>query len=417
MGFNWIKVFNPPGQRLPVKVLLRVDANAGHLSNLDVFGDSLEGVAQDFGDNIDAYEIGNEPNLDASYGWAAAPVAANYATLLCTAYSRIKAADPDSVVISAGLAPTGRVSGNWQGHAGHNGFYQDERAYFQEFVNAGGGNCLDGVGYHPYGFSADFDAAPDVPSGDPRQNCVNGFCFRGSEKLRELMVANGLSNKGMWATEFGWIVWPPGHCLSDPGWQGRQWQIVSEAQQAENLVGAFLYARQNWPWMHGMFIFNLNFNLAGYYPECEQMRFYAVANRPAEPALSDMPKFYDLPEGELSVQPATITVWQIVASQPFTAVRWLQLANVGIAPLSYTITADPGAQVVPSISQPTGTLQPGETRMVAITIHSAGRAAGSYQGKLTVTTASGNSSFIVPITLTLAKAGHTDFLPINVSSQ
>jgi hypothetical protein len=414
LGFNWIKVFNPPGERLPVKVLLRVDANAGHLSNLDAFGDSLEGLAQQSGHAIDAYEIGNEPNLDASYGWAAAPVAADYATLLCMAYGRIKAADPDSLVISAGLAPTGRVSGSWEGHPGHNGLYQDEREFFQEFVNAGGGNCLDGVGYHPYGFSADFNAMPDVASGDPRQNCVNGFCFRGTEKIYELMVAHGLSNKGMWATEFGWIVRPPDHCLGDPGWQGRDWQLVSEAQQAENLVGAFLYARQNWPWMHGMFIFNLNFSLAGYYPECEQMRFYAVAGRPAEAALRDMPKSYNLPEGELSVQPEAIAVWQVVASQPFTAVRWLQLSNMGVAPLTYTVTADPNAEIVPTVAQPTGTLQPGETGKVAVNILSDGRRAGSYEGRLNVTTA-GDTSFTIPVTLTLARRGHIDFLPVSVS--
>jgi hypothetical protein len=286
--------------------LLRVEANAGHLANLDSFGDALETLALDSGPLIDAYEIGNEPNLDASYGWAAAPVAADYAQLLCAAYGRIKAADPESIVISGGLAPTGRVSGNWEGHPGHNGLYQDERAYFQEFLDAGGGNCLDGVGYHPYGFSADFDVPPDVASNDPRQNCVNGFCFRGTEKIHELMVANGLNNKGVWATEYGWIVRPPDHCLADPGWQGREWQIVSEGQQAENLVGSFLYARQHWPWMHGMFVFNLNFNLAGYYAECEQMRFYAVAERPAETALRNMPKSYDLPEGHLNFLPISV---------------------------------------------------------------------------------------------------------------
>lgn len=416
LGFNWIKVFNPPGERLPVNVLLRVDANAGHLANLDGFGDALEALARDFGNRIDAYEIGNEPNLDASYGWAAAPIAADYARLLCEAYGRIKSADPQSIVISAGLAPTGRVSGNWQGHPGHNGLFQDERAYFQEFADAGGGACLDGVGYHPYGFSADFDAAPDVASADPRQNCVNGFCFRGTEKLYELMVANGLGNKGVWATEYGWIVRPPDHCLNDPGWQGRQWQIVSEQQQADNLAGSFLYARQHWPWMRGMFVFNLNFNLAGYYPECEQMRYYAVANRPAETALLEMPKFYDLPTGVLSAEPAAIELWRVVNTQPFAATHWLRLENKGLGPLNYTISADATAALIPTLPTPNGTLQPGESRHVAVVIESDGRPRGTYQGALTITAPDGTQGtpLTIPVKLTLAR-GHLNFLPINAS--
>ncbi len=222
MGFNWMKVFNGPGSRLPVKVLLRVDANAGHINDISGFGDSIAALAQAQKGYVDAYEIGNEPNLDASYGWTAAPVAADYAALLCEAYGRIKAIDPAAKVISAGLAPTGRVIGTWNGHPGHNGLYQDEREYFKAFLAAGGGSCLDGVGYHPYGFSADFAAEPDVDLGTPETYCVNGFCFRGVEKIYEIMQANSLGHKTVWATEFGWIVNPPSNCLSDPGWQGRQ---------------------------------------------------------------------------------------------------------------------------------------------------------------------------------------------------
>jgi hypothetical protein len=206
-------------------------------------------------------------------------------TLLCEAYGRIKTADPTAIVVSAGLAPTGRVVGNWNDHAGHNGLHQDEREFFQEFVTAGGADCADVIGYHPYGYAADYDTAPD-----PDPNCTNGFCFRGVEKLYELMQANGLAYKKVWATEFGWLVTPPDSCTSDSSWDNRLWQTVSEAEQSANLVGAFEYATTNWPWMEAMFAFNLNFNKASYYETCEQMRFYAVQDQLAESALSAMPK-------------------------------------------------------------------------------------------------------------------------------
>jgi hypothetical protein len=47
------------------------------MSNVSGFGDSIAGLAQSQKGFVDAYEIGNEPNLDASYGWGAAPVAAD----------------------------------------------------------------------------------------------------------------------------------------------------------------------------------------------------------------------------------------------------------------------------------------------------------------------------------------------------
>src|SRR5690606_3607340 len=152
----------PPTYDLPQQVLLRIDATHAQLSDIAAFADGVEAVAQNHGDYIDAYEIGNEPNLDASYGWAAPPIAADYQQLLCAAYDRIKPADPAAVVVPAGLAPTGRVSGDWNGHPGHNGLYQDEREYLRELLAGGAGNCFDALGYHPYGYRANFDAVPDA---------------------------------------------------------------------------------------------------------------------------------------------------------------------------------------------------------------------------------------------------------------
>ena len=42
-----------------------------------------------------------------------------------------------------------------------------------------------------------------------------------------------------------------------------------------------------------MFVFNLDFNAAPYYEDCEQMRYYSLLGTPAEQALTEMPQ--DLP--------------------------------------------------------------------------------------------------------------------------
>lgn len=416
MGFTWMKVFNGPGSRLPVNVLLRVDAQASDFNNLNAFGDFVAQLAQAQLGYVDAYEIGNEPNLDATYGWNAPPIAADYAALLCEAYGRIKAIDPQAIVVSAGLAPTGRVQGNWQGHPGHNGFYQDEREFFLEFVAAGGGDCLDVVGYHPYGYSANYDAAPDLPSADPAQNCANGFCFRGAEKLYELMQANGLGGQKMWATEFGWLTAPPSHCLDDPGWQGRQWQIVSEPKQAENLVGAYAYATENWPWMGAMFIFNLNFNLAPIYPECEQMRFYSVMGRPAEQALTDMPKVTPPATGLLDVTPLSFTDIITPGQQPYTGTAVFQFRNAGPQALVYTATAQTGTPLTVTVPVTAGSLLPHVSMAVTVTLTTITRPVGIYTGTLMITSTSAGvtATQTIPVTLYVWETVDRVYLPMVV---
>ena len=45
MGFDWIKIFGPPGERLPFNVLLRIDATSATLADLDRFEASMAALA------------------------------------------------------------------------------------------------------------------------------------------------------------------------------------------------------------------------------------------------------------------------------------------------------------------------------------------------------------------------------------
>ncbi len=418
MGFDWIKVFNAPGSALPQHALLRVDANYTHLSNVNGFGNAVQSLAQNNGAYIDAYEIGNEVNLDASYGWGASPIAADYKILLCEAYSRIKAVDPTAIVVSAGLAPTGRVQGNWNGHAGHNGLYQDEREFLREFLDAEGGACFDALGYHPYGYSADFDATPDVGSSDPTQNCINGFCFRGVEKIYEIMDTEySLGHKTVWATEFGWIVEPPAHCLSDPSWSGRIWQIVTPEKQASNLRGAYEYAEAHYPWMGGLFVFNLNFNMANYYPECEQMRFYSVQGRPAQTALTAMPKNAAALGPHLYVPVSELSFMIAAAEQPITLPFVIPVGHGGMRDsFSYTATVDNAAAVVPVLDGATGTLWPGQEATITGTIANEARPQGHHTGTITINASpgTGNTPVVIPVQVWVVDEIYRVYVPFLV---
>lgn len=284
LQYDWMKIYEPQ-HTFPStgNTLLRIDVTDADYMNLNAFRNRVNDIVGYYGYTIEAYEIGNEPNL--SQEWGASPDADHFADVLCVAYTAVKTNDSSATVVSGGLATVGRVVGSFDGHPGHNGVVQDEREFIQEFIAAGGPQCTDAIGYHPLGFRADYDAEPDIDGGTPETNCDNGFCFRTVEKIHDILVDAGLENKPIWATEAGWITDPPAHCLTTPTWYGRSWQIVSEEKQEENIAGAFTYAQLHWPWLKGLFIFNFNFDEAPYYDECEQMRFYSV-DGPVLPTIS-----------------------------------------------------------------------------------------------------------------------------------
>ena len=415
LGFDWIKVFSPPPRRLEQNVLLRLTVSAADLNDLRWLRTRVRRVARDYGTYIDAYELGNEPNLNALYGWNAPPVAADYARLLCAVYPAIHAEDDNATVVSAGLAPAGRIDGNWNGHKGHNGFAQDEREWLIEFLEAGGGDCLDALGYHPYGFSADYDTLPDqVDPENPDANCENGFCFRGVEKIYEILVNSGLGNTMIWATEFGWIVDPTEEgnesCLATAPWSGRAWQIVNEEEQARNLVGAFRYADENMPWMGPMFVFNLNFNTAAY-PPCEQMRYFGIEGRPAEQALRDLEKRPRAPAARLGVEGPPPIIRKVEA-QPLSYTPSLVIKNSGNDSLNYTVTVKAPAFTL-TISDPHGELQPAQEVILPLTLIADGLSSGHYLGTLTVDASHGTQAAPQNVTVDvyLWDSIHHSFLP------
>ncbi len=412
MGFDWIKVFSPPsGGPLPLHTLVRVDANAQALNDLASFNAGLDALLVNK-NNVDAWEIGNEVNLDANYGWNAAPDPVAYKNLLCDAYGRIKAARPTAIVVSAGLAPTGRVIGTYHGYLGHNGAYQDEREFLKAFLVVGGGACLDAIGYHPYGFSADYNAAPDIASADPTQNCANGFCFRGVEKIYAIMQNYGLGQKQVWATEFGWLLTPPSDCLTNPSFQGRTWQLVSADKQASNLAGAYQYADANYPWMGPMFIFNLNFNTSGWYGACDQMTYYSIEGRPAQTALTTLTK--NVVPGRLQVSPSYILMLIKPDWQPVTQSFALNFSNTGWQTLRYTVTVNSALAIVPTLTSASRNLNPMITKSTLVVIGSTGRITGSYTGTLTATASIGalGVPITIPIELRVVDVINQTYLPL-----
>ena len=297
-GFNWIKVTANPNSselcgenRLPYNVLLRLnktDANATVQNVADdtwTWAHNME-TSPGVGKCVDAFEIGNEPNLSGAGQYNGPVNPAKYADQLCAAYDAIKKTDPSFIVVSAGLAPTG-------GSSDHT--YAMEsisflRAMLDEVrvnpVSHGDpGGCFDVLAYHNYGFRTGYATDPHDPA------CPADMCFRGVEDVEAVLQSYGI-NKRIWSTETGWMRNYVPTCSSAP-WAGIfNGFPVSNQVQADNLVGAFQYARANWPWLGGIFVFNLDFNppRRSTNPCYDEQGWFAVKGYPAESALEAMPK-------------------------------------------------------------------------------------------------------------------------------
>jgi hypothetical protein len=102
-----------------VKVILRVDSapawarsgpEGAPPDDMDDFGDFMSAVASRAAGQVAGYVIWNEPNLPTN--WGDSPNASQYVQMLQAVYPRIKAADADAAVVTAGMATTGGPGGS-----------------------------------------------------------------------------------------------------------------------------------------------------------------------------------------------------------------------------------------------------------------------------------------------------------------
>jgi hypothetical protein len=218
-------------------------ANNGPPDNYQDYWDFVSTFVNRYNSNstigrVYAVEIWNEPNLDREWGNQpiSAQSAADYVRLLGGAYTAAKAADPNVLVVTAGLSPTGVT----------NAHSADDVQYLQWLYDAGIQGKFDALGAH----------------GNTQAPCVEcdlnslpafshpSFYFRRVEQLREVMVRNGDQAKQVWLLEFGWTA--------DKVHPAYSWFAVSEDKKADNIVQAFQYARDHWkPWIGVMTLWTI----------------------------------------------------------------------------------------------------------------------------------------------------------------
>ncbi|MFP3895502.1 MAG: hypothetical protein ACLFV5_01515 [Anaerolineales bacterium] len=255
---------------------------AGPPADPNTYGTFLSDLATHYRGDVKAYEIWNEQNLWYEWGGEGEMDAGEYVDLLRVAYYAIKDADPEAIVVSGGLTPTGDVGD----------IAIADRRYLEQMYWAGLTHYCDAVGAHPSGYNNPPDA---TYSGDPTTPNFKGhpsFFFRNTmEDYRNIMNRYGDGHKRIWPTEFGWASVDG---LGVEPVQGYGYaEDNTEAEQAQYIVQAYEMGR-SWDWLVGpMFLWNLNYApVDGVHDE--KAAFGIVYEnwepRPAFYAIRDMPK-------------------------------------------------------------------------------------------------------------------------------
>lgn len=213
-------------------------------------------MAERYGDKIHAYEIWNEPNLAVENGGTITEEdVGHYVEVLKEAYIRIKAVNPNALVLAAASSSSGVTDPN---------IALADEVFYRAMYSYNGGevrNYFDIQAVHPGGAANPPDTLwPENPSfiegcqpaPDRCWNDDETHYFRHVENVRRWMEEFGMGDKEMWITEYGWAT--PNNT---PGYEFGN--FVSLEQQADYVTSAIRRTYEQYPYIGNMFLWNINF--------------------------------------------------------------------------------------------------------------------------------------------------------------
>jgi O-antigen ligase len=195
------------------------------------FADFAKAFAERYGEQIDYYQIWDEPNLTEAWG-GLNPLPAEYLSLLQPAYTAIHTADETATVIAAALAPTTENGpeniSDWQ--------------YLDDMYRLGAAEFMDAAAGKPYGF----DTSPVERT--LRSDTLN---FSRVIGLREVMRHHADGKTALWASSWGWNSLPE-------NWSGEPsiWGNVDAETRIRFSLAALDRAEREWAWLGGMVLFH-----------------------------------------------------------------------------------------------------------------------------------------------------------------
>ncbi len=204
--------------------------------NQSDYGDFVEAVASRYRGRIPAYQIWNEPNIYPE--WGEYPInAEEYTALLKEGYTRVKAADPEAIVVMGALAATIELDrvrrydpNGWPVSPGG----LSDVLFLQQMYDAGAAPYFDVLAMQGYGLWS----GPTDRRMQPR--VLN---FSRPLYVRDVMVRNGDAHKPIWLSELGWNAVPPESDI--PPVYGQ----VSLEQQGRYAALAYQRIQEEWPWL------------------------------------------------------------------------------------------------------------------------------------------------------------------------
>jgi len=234
------------------------DVHDGPPANPQDFADFLSALLRRYPGKIHAIEVWNEVNIDRE--WTTNPPAIDarrYVQLLQVAYNTIKSIDPNIIVISAGLAPTG---------ANIPGAVTDDFIYMDQLIAAGMLNFVDCVGAHHNGLNVppnqDWNNLPErnppARFRGPWANPHHSWSFKSTLEGYANRIRAAGSDKKLCVTEFGW---PSVEDLQGRGQlrDGFGFAADNTLQDQANFTVQAIELMQQWGFVRLAMLWNLNY--------------------------------------------------------------------------------------------------------------------------------------------------------------
>lgn len=183
----------------------------GPPDNYQDYYDFLRVLLERYPDKIHAVEVWNEQNLDREWLAPNGLSAVDYTTYLKGAYETIKSVNPDVVVVSGALSPTG----GWTEPDG-TVTALDDFVYLDQMIQAGFLEYADCVGVHHNGINLPpdvaFDQTGSIPEAatasfrGPFDNPHHSWSFKTTLDVTAEKVRAVKPNMKLCITEFGWAT-------------------------------------------------------------------------------------------------------------------------------------------------------------------------------------------------------------------
>ncbi len=162
-----------------------------------VFAGFMTALSTHYQGVVDAYQIWNEPNLRREWNSTRYPISAQfYVDLLRPTYAAVKAVDPNALIITAGLAPTGF-------NDGVNAI--NDRVYLQALYESDVISVSDALGASIGGWANPPDATCcNPPQGISTHFEDRSFYFRDTLADYQRIMQQYGDTRPLWITKFGW---------------------------------------------------------------------------------------------------------------------------------------------------------------------------------------------------------------------